>query len=132
MTHGGYVVPKNRELKNSDSLEDYFWTALHLSFLDYFNEYFVPYFQDRHPDLSRDELLEALSLISIEDYLASSDKIGVITNEDDFILTPGELDWLRQVLGPRLKVYPRGGHLGNLEYRDNMAFLINWLSSTPR
>lgn len=130
MTHGGYVVPKNRELKNSDSLEDYFWTALHLSFLDYFNEYFVPYFQRRQPGLSREELLAALSLRDIEGYLASTDKIGVITNEDDFILAPGDLDYLRRVFGPRLKVYPRGGHLGNLEYHDNMALLIDWLRSS--
>jgi len=130
MTHGGYVVPKDRELKNSDSLHDYFWTALHLSFLDYFNEYFVPYFQSRHPGLTREGLLDTLSLGSIESYLVSSAKIGVITNEDDFILAPGDLDYLRRVFGPRLKVYPRGGHLGNLEYRDNMAFLIDRLRSS--
>ncbi|HCX01086.1 MAG TPA: alpha/beta hydrolase, partial [Syntrophaceae bacterium] len=129
MTNGGYVVPRNKVLKNSDSLEDYFWTSLHLSFLDYFNEYFVPYFQSRQPGLSREQLIEALSLKSIEGYLASSDKIGVITNEDDFILAPGELDYLRQVFGPRIKTYPSGGHLGNLEYRDNMAFLIDRLRS---
>jgi hypothetical protein len=130
MTNGGYVVPRNKVLKNSDSLEDYFWTTLHLSFLDYFNEYFVPYFQSRRPGLSREELIETLSLKSIEGYLASCAKIGVITNEDDFILAPGELDYLRRVFGPRLKVYPHGGHLGNLEYRDNMAFLIDRLRST--
>lgn len=130
MTHGGYVVPKNRELQNSDSLEDYFWTCLHLSFLDYFNEYFFPYVQSRHPGLSKEELLETLSVRSIESYLASSAIIGVITNEDDFILAPGELDYLRRVFGPRLKVYDRGGHLGNLEYRDNMAFLIERLRSS--
>ncbi|WP_306536823.1 alpha/beta fold hydrolase [Geobacter sp.] len=130
MTHGGYVVPKNRELKNSDSLDDYFWTCLHISFLDYFNEYFVPYFQSRHPGLTKEELLEALSIRSIASYLASSAKIGVITNEDDFILAPGELDYLRRVFGPRLKVYPRGGHLGNLDFRDNMAFLIDRLRSS--
>ncbi len=130
MTHGGYVVPKDRELKNSDSLGDYFWTYLHLSFLDYFNEYFVPYFKSRQPKLTREELVEALSIKSIESYLASSAKIGVITNEDDFILAPGELDYLRRVFGPRLKVYPSGGHLGNLEYRDNMAFLIDRLRSS--
>ncbi|RNC68472.1 MAG: alpha/beta hydrolase [Desulfuromonadales bacterium] len=132
MTHGGYVVPKDRELENSDSLDDYFWTYLHLSFLDYFNEYFVPYFQSRRPGLTREKLLEALSINSIESYLASSAKIGVITNEDDFILAPGELDYLRRVFGPRLKVYPSGGHLGNLEYRNNMAFLIDWLRSSAQ
>lgn len=129
MTNGGYVIPKNKALKNSDALDDYFWTCLHLSFLDYFNEYFYPYFQSRQPGLSREELIEALSLKSIESYLASSTKIGVITNEDDFILAPGELDYLRRVFGPRIKIYPCGGHLGNLEYRDNMAFLINRLRS---
>ncbi|MBT0652029.1 alpha/beta fold hydrolase [Geomobilimonas luticola] len=132
MTHGGYVVPKDRELENSDSLDDYFWTYLHLSFLDYFNEYFVPYFQSRHPGLTREKLLEALSIRSIESYLASSAKVMVITNEDDFILAPGELDYLRRVFGHRLKVYPSGGHLGNLEYRDNMAFLIDRLRSATR
>jgi hypothetical protein len=130
MTHGGYVVPKNRALKNSDSLDDYFWTCLHISFLDYFNEYFVPYFQSRQPGLTKEELLETLSLRNIEKYLASSTKIGVITNADDFILAPGELDYLRRVFGPRLKVYPRGGHLGNLEFRDNMALLVDWLRSS--
>ena len=129
MTNGGYVIPKNKVLRNSDSLEDYFWTYLHLSFLDYFNEYFYPYFQSRHPGLSKEELIEALSLKSIEGYLASSAKIGVITNEDDFILAPGELDYLQRVFGPRIKIYPSGGHLGNLEYRDNMAFLIDRLRS---
>ena len=129
MTNGGYVVPKNKVLKNSDSLEDYFWTTLHLSFLDYFTEYFYPYFQNRQPGLTKEELIEALSLKSIESYLASSAKIGVITNEDDFILAPGELDYLRGIFGPRIKVYPSGGHLGNLEYRDNMAFLIDRLRS---
>jgi hypothetical protein len=130
MTHGGYVVPKDRELKNSDSLEDYFWTALHLSFLDYFDEYFVPFFQNKNPGLTREELVDAVSLKSIESYLVSSAKIGVITNVDDFILAPDELGYLNRIFGPRLKVYPLGGHLGNLEHRDNMASLVNWLRST--
>ena len=42
---------------------------------------------------------------------------------------PGELDYLRRVFGTRIKIYPSGGHLGNLEYRDNMAFLIDRLRS---
>jgi hypothetical protein len=129
MTNGGYVIPKNKVLTNSDSLEDYFWTSLHLSFMDYFNEYFYPNFQSRHPGLSKEKFIEALSLKSIEGYLASSAKIGVITNEDDFILAPGELDYLRRVFSPRIKIYPSGGHLGNIEYRDNMAFLIDRLRS---
>ena len=129
MTNDGYVIPKNKVLKNSDSLDDCFWTSLHLSFLDYFNEYFYPHFRSVRPELTKEELIESLSLKSIENYLTSSTRIGVITNEDDFILAPGELDYLRRVFGSRIKIYPRGGHLGNLEYRDNMAFLIDRLRS---
>jgi len=132
MTNGGYVIPKNKVLKNSDPLADYLWTCLHLSFLDYFNEYFCPHFQRTRPELTREELIESLSLKKIEDYLASSNRIGVITNEDDFILAPGELDYLRRIFGSRIKIYPSGGHLGNLEYRDNMAFLIDWLRPATR
>ncbi|GFO53778.1 hypothetical protein GMSM_07850 [Geomonas sp. Red276] len=132
MTNGGYVVPKNKVLQHSDPLHDYFWTSLHLSFLDYFNEYFYPYFQRKDPGLTKEKLMESLSLKSIEGYLAGCDKVAVITNEDDFILAPGELDYLRRVFGPRLTVYPRGGHLGNLEYRDNMAQVIATLRSAKR
>lgn len=129
MTNGGYVIPKNKVLKNSDSLDDCFWTSLHLSFLDYFNEYFYPHFRSVRPELTKEELIESLSLKRVENYLTSSTRIGVITNEDDFILAPGELDYLRRVFGSRIKIYPSGGHLGNLEYRDNMAFLIDRLRS---
>ena len=127
MTNSGYVVPKNKALGNSDSVHDYFWVCLHLSFLDYFNEYFFPYFQKKRPGLTKEALIDSLSLKSIEGYLKSSSKFGVMTNENEFILAPGELDYLRQLFGDRTKVYPRGGHLGNMEYRDNMAFIVGFL-----
>jgi hypothetical protein len=123
MTNGGYVVPKNRVLTNTDSLSEYFWVSTHLSFLDYFNEYFYPYFQKKRPGLTREAFINAQSLKSIEGYLKTSPKFGVITNEDDFILAPGELDYIRQLFGERAKVYPRGGHMGNSEYRENLSYM---------
>lgn len=68
--------------------------------------------------------IESLSLRSIEGYLKSSTKFGVMTNENDFILTKEELDYLRQLFGERAKIYPRGGHLGNLEYKENLAYMV--------
>jgi len=62
MTNGGYVVPKNRVLKVSDSLSDYFRVSAHLSFLDYFNEYLYPYFEKKRPGLTKEELIRASSL----------------------------------------------------------------------
>ena len=126
MTNGGYVVPKNRVLVNSDPLDDYFRVSINLSFLDYFNEYFYPYFQKKQPGLTKEALIEAENLKSIEGYLKSSPKFGVMTNENDFILAPADLGYLRQIFGERIKVYPRGGHLGNLEYRDNMVDFVGF------
>ena len=123
-TNSGYVVPKNRVLSPNDSLFDYFLVSSHLSFFDYFNEYLYPYFQKQRPGLTKQEYIASLSLRSIEGYLKSSAKFGVMTNENDFILTKEELDYLRQLFGERTKIYPRGGHLGNLEYKDNLAYMV--------
>ena len=124
MTNSGYVVPKNRVLTATEPLSDYFMVCTHLSYFQYFNEYFYPYFQKRRPGLSKEELIKAESLSSIEGYLKSTDKFGVMANENDFLMSAAELDYLRRLFGERLKVYPRGGHLGNLEYKDNLAYMV--------
>ena len=126
MTNSGYVVPKNRVLRTSDSLFDYFLVSTHLSFIDYFNEYLYPYCRNQRPGLTKEALIESLSLRSIEAYLKSSSKIGVMTNENDFILTRVERDYLRQLFGERVKIYPRGGHLGNLAYKENLAYMVEF------
>ncbi|MBT1072394.1 alpha/beta hydrolase [Pelotalea chapellei] len=129
MTGGGYVVPKNRVLKATDSIFNYFLVSSHLSFFDYFNEYFYPYFQQKRPGLTKQALIASESLKSINDYLSASPKIGVMTNENDFILAPDELEYLKQLFGARAKVYPRGGHLGNLEYKDNLAHMVGFFNT---
>ncbi|MEN6320009.1 MAG: alpha/beta hydrolase [Syntrophaceae bacterium] len=126
MTNGGYVVPKNRVLTATDPLLDYLLVCIHLSFINYFDEYFYPYFQKTRPGLTREALIDFLGLKSIEGYLQSSPKFGAITNDDDFILVPEEIDYLRRLFGERTRVYPWGGHLGNLEYRDNMAYFVGF------
>lgn len=126
MTNSGYVVPKNKVLGPTDSLGDYFQVSTRLSFFDYFNEYFYPYFQKMQPGLTRQALIEANSLRSIEGYLKSSAKFGMVTNENDFILTREDLDYLRQLFGERARIYPRGGHLGNLEYKENLAYIVEF------
>jgi hypothetical protein len=126
MTGGGYVVPRNRILKATDSLFDYFLVSSHLSFYDYFNEYFYPHFQKTRPGLTKQALVASESLKSIDGYLGSSSKIGVMTNENDFILEPDELLYLKGLFGARAKIYPRGGHLGNLGYKDNLAYMVGF------
>lgn len=124
MTNGGYVVPKNRVLDSSDPLDDYFRVSIHLSFLQYFDEYFYPYFKAKRPGLTKDQLIASQSLKSIEGYLKSSAKIGAMTNENDFILSNDERSYLKTLFGERTKIYPVGGHLGNLEYKEDMNYML--------
>jgi len=49
-----------------------------------------------------------------------------MTNENDFILNKEDLEYLRQLFGERAMIYPRGGHLGNLEYKDNLAYMVDF------
>jgi hypothetical protein len=67
-----------------------------------------------------------LSLKSIEGYLRNTQKIGLVTNEDDLILAPGEIDFFLQVFGSRAKLYPNGGHCGNMIYKENVDYMIGF------
>jgi hypothetical protein len=120
MTNGGYVVPKNRVLGSTDSLREYMRVANHLSFLDYFNEYFYPYFEKKRPGLTKEALIQSLGLKHIEGYLKNNPKFHVMTNENDFILNNADRDYLKQLFGEQTIIYPAGGHLGNLEYVENI------------
>lgn len=128
MNNGGYVVPKNRTLKYNDDLTDYMRISNHLSFLDYFNEVFYPYFQKKRPGLTKEALIASLGMKSIEGYLKGNAKFSSMTNANDFILSDGDRDYLRELFGERAVVYPVGGHLGNMEFVPNMTYMTDFFS----
>lgn len=130
MTHSGFVVPKNLVLHQSDSLEPYFRTLLHISYVQYMEEMVLPAAQARDPHITRQILIDSLSLKAIDSYLCTADKIGVLTNEDDFILDKSELDYLRQLFGDRAMIFPHGGHLGNLNQRQVVTSMTNFLTQS--
>lgn len=128
MTNFGYIKPKNVTMTRNSSPGNYEKVALHLGFTDYYHVYFYPYQKSKNPSLTRSGLINAMSLTSIEDYLRSAEKIEVMHNVDDIILEPGEIDFFPRVFGDRAKIYPRGGHLGNMEFRDNVTHMVNVFS----
>ncbi|MFZ7127781.1 MAG: hypothetical protein ACOWWM_16605 [Desulfobacterales bacterium] len=126
MSHAGFVVPPGKELGPTDSLTGYFKVLMQTGFIDYIGEFFLPYFIQRNPDLTMDDLLDRVSLRMLEPYLREADHIGLLHNEDDLILAPGELEYLRSVFGDRAKIYPTGGHLGNLAHRAVLNHMIDY------
>ncbi len=129
MTNFGLIKPKNLVLGSADSLTDYFMVANRTSFMDYFEELFYPYFRSKRPGLNEGALTERISLRSIESYLRNTPKIILMGNADDLILAPEDLAFLKDVFGSRARIYPIGGHCGNMKFRDNVAYMINFFKN---
>lgn len=125
MTDYGYIKPKNVQFTKNTSPGVFNAVAHRLGFTDYFHAYFFPYYRAENPSISRDDMVARMSLTGIQDYLRSAGKIEVMHNQDDLILEPGEIDFFPRVFGDRAKIYPRGGHCGNMEFRDNVAHMIS-------
>ena len=130
LTKAGYIVPKGVDMRRHDSTSEYTKVATHLSFVDYFKGLFLPYFQAQNPSLTEADLVRLTSLKYLEDYLRTSPKFGLITNEDDLILLPGEVDYLRQLFGSRATIFPSGGHCGNMAYPDNVTAMVGFFQSS--
>ncbi len=122
----GYVVEKGQQLTLSTPLEQYFKRGLWWRFTDYFERLLIPYWKKSHPLASSDHLIEKASLLSLRDYLREANKIGVIFNADEIILTPKDIQFLSETFGSRAMVFPRGGHLGNLRHRDYVVRMLSF------
>ena len=120
----GFVKPKGLELGRTANLTEYRQVVTRLGFTDFYHEFFFPFYRDREPGLERDEFINSMSLTTIADFLRNSSNIKVMHNRDDVILEPGEIDFFTETFGDRAKIYPVGGHLGNMEYRDNVAHMV--------
>jgi hypothetical protein len=132
MSKAGYVVPKGLELGRHDHITPYLKVTGRLTFLDYFEGIFMPHFKALNPGVTESDMIRQMSLRSIEDYLRNSSKIGMIHNEDDIIMLPGEIDYLRDVFGSRATIYPHGGHCGNMAYPDNVEAMIGFFQNTQQ
>ncbi len=126
MTNYGFIKPANLILTRNTNMDDYAQVSLRVGFTDYFHEYAWPYYMKNTTAKTRAEFAKMQGLESIQDYLISARKIGVVDNRDDIILVPGEIDFLTNTFDTRAKIFPHGGHLGNLKQRDTTAYIVDY------
>jgi hypothetical protein len=126
MSGYGLLVPPGTRLKQTTPLIDYLGASLRISFQDYYERYFYPFYHSQSPALTSAELKQQMSLESIAPYLRKAEKIAMMTNADDLILAPGEIEFLRTTFGERATIWPTGGHCGNMEQKDVVAFMVNY------
>ncbi|MDY6850266.1 MAG: alpha/beta hydrolase [Geoalkalibacter sp.] len=124
MHGGGYLIPPGVELSPYQPLEDYFIVAHRTPFGDYFREFMLAYYQQREEGLTGEELQRRQTLQSIGDYLRQNPRLALMHNRDDIIVSPEEIDWLEKTMGERARIYPHGGHCGNMAHYDNLAALV--------
>jgi hypothetical protein len=122
----GSIVPLDSVITETSSLTPYFQASLRCNFTCYINHQLLPFWRQRFEGRDLDQLINDSSLTVLADYLQNSPKIGVMTNADDLILGRGDLTFLRKTFAQRLTVYPYGGHLGNLNFRINVADMLEF------
>ncbi|KAF5060226.1 hypothetical protein DSECCO2_327920 [anaerobic digester metagenome] len=125
-TGAGYIVPRGHRIVKDESLAPYLDSAVGVSFEDYVREYLLPFLQFQDPAITPEKAVAACSLEAIGPFLRGAGGIAVMTNADDPILTPENFAFLERTFGPRLTVFPVGGHCGNLRFRDNVAAMIDF------
>ena len=129
MADYGYIKPKGLPLDRYSNLQIYDDVAVRLGFTDYYFEFFYPFYKADYPNVTQDEFIATISLRTIEDYLRNTKKITVMHNADDIILEPGEINFFSEVFGDRATIYPYGGHIGNINYSENVAHMVATFSS---
>lgn len=125
----GQIVPVDERIRQGTPLTPYFQRALFCNFHCYIQHQLLPHWRRHFSGSSLDDLIHDTSLFALSSYLADNPRVGAFVNADDLIHSPGELHFLRRVLGDRLTVYPRGGHLGNISYHENVAAMTAFFRS---
>lgn len=102
----------------------------HFSFRDYYEKVVRTYFVN-HPELEvMDGDIEKYSnLFSQEETLRNNPKVRMVHNRDDFLLKTAEFDRLKELMGDRIVMFDKGGHLGNLNHPEYIAAIVKALES---
>lgn len=126
MNGGGHVLRPGTVLRVGDSTTPFFRVCLRWTFGDYAREMVLPLWRKRHPGADMAHLRARNGLTEIAGFLRRADHIGLVHNADDIILKPGDIDLLTRIFGDRARIYPKGGHLGNMLYPPNVEYMLRF------
>ena len=124
-----HVYTKNPDKVNKyTNMKEYFKAVNFATFGDYVNKIGFPYYKKYDKDLTIRDLKREASLRVIEDYLRTSSKIAAVTNLDELILNEKDISYLKDVFKDRLVIYPKGGHCGNMFYKENVDVMLKFVN----
>ena len=124
-----HIYTKNPEkVDKYTNMKEYFKAVNFATFEDYVDKIGFPYYKKHNKDLTTEDLKEKASLRVIEDYLRTSPKIAAVTNADELILNEKDFAFLKDVFKDRLIIYPKGGHCGNMFYKENVDIMLKFIN----
>ena len=124
-----HVYTKNPEkVDKYTNMKEYFKAVNFATFEDYVNKIGFPYYKKHNKDYAIEDLKREASLKVIEDYLRTSHKIAAVTNADELILNEKDFAFLKDVFKDRLVIYPKGGHCGNMFYKENVDVMLKFVN----
>lgn len=95
------------------------------SFQEYIEKLLVPEISERRGHaLSQEEMVQDTFIKGIESELKNDPSIFLMHNADDFIVNSEHLSYLQNVFGMRMRLYPHGGHVGNLWWPENLEAIL--------
>ena len=98
----------------------------------YLKLFVIPYYsKELGHTVTIQELNEKASLPAITETLKTNDKIRVVHNVDDFLVTKEDMKWLEKTLGDRILLFDKGGHLGNLYREDVLDWIVEDITPPP-
>ena len=127
MTKSGVYTDPNKEIKKFQSMSEYYRTINYSDFQNYIERIGFKTYKKLDKTLTMEEMIKKSSLKTIEDYLKDAKNIAVVTNEDELILTSNNMEYIKRIMKDRIKIYPYGGHCGNMFYKDNINTMISFL-----
>ena len=124
-----HVYTKNPEKVNKfTNMKEYLKAVNFATFEAYVNKVGFPYYKKYNKDFTIEDLKKEASLRVIEDYLRTSPKIAAVTNADELILNEKDIDYLKDIFKDRLVIYPKGGHCGNMFYKENVDVMLKFVN----
>ncbi len=134
MNRTGLIVPEGQPITVTESRTPFFHRSMHWNFQQYLERMLLPSLnlhrrQQGVSLLKRKDAFLQSSLPALERWLKKSKNIGVMHNADDLIIDQQGLSFIYNTFGQRAKIYPYGGHMGNLQFSANVQDMVGFLKT---
>ncbi len=114
-------------------LDRYHWGARHkeieaLGFKGYLEKLVIPHFTLKYPKLI--DLIKHVNFNFVRKDVLENQNMFLMHNQDDFLVDADQLVYLQDMFGSaRTKIYPSGGHLGNMWFEQHQNDVLRIMSA---